>query len=283
MSSIAQGPFFSPCTFPTPVHQPLQFRSVCTIFPRVPFLCDLHQLLSHSGSAEIHRAFHKHRKQFTPSTGNESLPSLGIILVRYLAPPLNTDVVYKNRQEYGCLFDRDDECQRIDAEQIQNFVNRPKIFVRLYTSTLYERWFPSAGHCSQPNVLITVLTEGVLNDYRLIPIVKIHSGESKLNALFINIQLETENAILQGLPLHLIIADLIDQVGHALHEWRAMGGAQRLHIIPAWAWQLAAVCFGLVCLAIMVEWYIVRRKLAVKRSPSGIVLTAGRSKTHLMF
>ncbi len=101
--------------------------------------------------------------------------------------------------------------------------------------------------------------------------------------MFTNIQLETENAILQGIPLHLIVADLIDQIGHAVHEWRALGGAQRLHTVPPWAWQIAVVCFGLVCFAIIVEWYIVRRKLAVKRSLSGIQLTAGRSKTHIMF
>uniref|UniRef100_A0A914R220 Uncharacterized protein n=1 Tax=Parascaris equorum TaxID=6256 RepID=A0A914R220_PAREQ len=38
----------------------INFHSFCTVFPRLPFLCDLHQQLSHSGSAAITHAFNKH-------------------------------------------------------------------------------------------------------------------------------------------------------------------------------------------------------------------------------
>ncbi|KHN73523.1 hypothetical protein Tcan_11721 [Toxocara canis] len=271
-------PFFTPCTFPSPIHQPIQFHSLCTVFPRVPFLCDLHQQLSHSGSAAITHAFNKHKAVFST---NSSI-SLGIVIVRQLAPPPNVDVVYRNRNEYGCLFE--DECTRMDVERVQKFVSSAKMFTKIYASTLYERWFAeSHDNCNQANILALIILDGLVNDVRKLPYVKIHTGEARLLTVLSNIQMESTNAILQGWPLHMVVADLVEQLGYALREFYALNGGVRVHLIPPWAVQVFILCAVLVVVALLVEWYIVRRKLAVKRSISGIQLNAAKSKTHLMF
>ncbi|VDK53663.1 unnamed protein product [Anisakis simplex] len=81
----------------------------------------------------------------------------------------------------------------------------------------------------------------------------------------------------------MVVADLVEQVGYALREFYALNGGVRIHLIPSWAVQVFALCGILIIVALLVEWYIVRRKLAVKRTMSSIQLSAARSKTHLMF
>ena len=51
----------------------------------------------------------------------------------------------------------------------------------------------------------------------------------------------------------------------------------------SWARRLFLICGGLVAFALLVEWYIVRRKLGVQKSGGGLKISTGRSKTHLMF
>ncbi|VDN30169.1 unnamed protein product [Gongylonema pulchrum] len=120
-------PFFSPCTFPTPAHQPLQFRSYCNLISRLPFICDLHQQLSNSGATIIFEAFEKLKPIFLK---NNSF-SLGILIVRQLVPPASKEAVYSNKYEYGCLFD--DECIHMSVEKVQQFVSSARTFIKVQT------------------------------------------------------------------------------------------------------------------------------------------------------
>uniref|UniRef100_A0A914UHC7 Uncharacterized protein n=1 Tax=Plectus sambesii TaxID=2011161 RepID=A0A914UHC7_9BILA len=280
-----QGPFFTPCTFPTPRHHPREYHSFCDGNTRLPYLCDLHQQIAHSYTKVIVDAYTKHNRWFMV---NSSL-TLAVVLVRQLAPPVTEEEVYSNRLEYGCLFDKEDDCVRIDHEKIGRFVRSSKVYARIYSSVLYDRFFDTDSaarnaHCLRPNVLILVATDGLINDARLYPLVHVHSGDPRLKDYFSNIQLETVTAILQGWPMHQVIADLLNQVGDTLADYHKTGGVRKKHFIPAWAIKIFAGCAALVAFALVIEWYVVRRKLAVKRSPSGAPGVPGaKSKTHLMF
>uniref|UniRef100_A0A0R3RWK7 UPF0481 protein At3g47200-like n=1 Tax=Elaeophora elaphi TaxID=1147741 RepID=A0A0R3RWK7_9BILA len=296
--------FFSPCTFPSPLYEPLQFRLHCNLMPHLPFICDLHQQLSDSGSTVILEAFEKLRSVLVR---NDSSLSLGIlvgetifhavefmeqlksavkvrqakILVRQLAPPTSSSIVYSNKYEYGCLFD--DECIHMDAEKIQQFVISARTFVKIYAATLYKRWFLEDKNSKQPNILAIIILDGLVNDVRKLPYVKIYTGDFRLLSSMFNIQSECVNNILQGWPLHMVIADLIEQLGHSLREFCLLDGGIRLHVVPAWAIHIFVLCVVLFCLALFMEWCIVRRKIPYKRSVTGIQLSAGKSKAHIIF
>lgn len=47
--------------------------------------------------------------------------------VRQLAPPTSTNEVFRNKYDYGCLFD--DECIRMDAEKVERFVKNARTFI----------------------------------------------------------------------------------------------------------------------------------------------------------
>ena len=79
-----------------------------------------------------------------------------------------------------------------------------------------------------------------------------------------------------------VIADLIDQLGYALREFYMLGGKIRQHLVPTWAWYVIGICALLVFTAMVMEWYIVRRKLAVKRIPPNKQSTAFRSKALML-
>uniref|UniRef100_A0A915C0Q3 Uncharacterized protein n=1 Tax=Parascaris univalens TaxID=6257 RepID=A0A915C0Q3_PARUN len=173
--------------------------------------------------------------------------------------------------------------------RVEKFVSSAKMFtktsvIKIYASTLYERWFAEASeNCNQANILALIILDGLVNDVRKLPYVRIHTGEVRLLSVLSNIQMESTNAILQGWPLHMVVADLVEQLGYALREFYALNGGTRVHLIPTWAIQVFALCAVLVIVALLVEWYIVRRKLNVNRSMSAIQLHNGKSKTHLMF
>lgn len=270
-------PFFTPCTFPSPKEDYFQFRRACTrpfASPPVPFLCDAHQQLEYAEILSILNEFQKH-KAFLTYNGTDSL---GIVVVRQLAQPLNTNVVYYDK-EYSCLFT--DECNKMDKEMVEKFVTNTRIFLKIYTSTLFNRWFP-VHEC--PNVLALIVLEGIVSsDPRKVSTVNLHTDDVRLSQALMNIQMESTNAILQGLPLHEVLTDLIRQLGNALRDFYLLRGRSREYFVPSWAWYMFGSCAILVMLALLVEWYIVRRKLVVKRSPSGIVLHVTKSKTHLMF
>ncbi|KAL3989563.1 hypothetical protein ACH3XW_28185 [Acanthocheilonema viteae] len=270
--------FFSPCTFPSPLYEPLQFRSHCNLMPHLPFICDLHQQLSNSGSTVILEAFEKLRSVLVR---NDSSHSLGILIVRQLAPPTSSSVVYSNKQEYGCLFE--DDCIRMDAEKIQQFVISARTFVKIYVTTLYKRWFLEDTTSNQPNILAVIILDGLVNDVRKLPYVKIYTDEFRLLSSMFNIQSECVNNILQGWPLHLVIADLIEQLGHSLREFCLLDGGTRLHVVPTWAIHIFLFCAVLFFFAIFMEWYIVRRKIPHKRCVTGIQLNASKSKAHIIF
>ncbi|VDO31768.1 unnamed protein product [Brugia timori] len=290
--------FFSPCTFPSPLYEPLQFRSHCNLMPHLPFICDLHQQLSDSGSTVILEAFEKLKSVLVR---NDSSLSLGILivnnsnglhekccmsstscnLVRQLAPPASSSVVYSNKYEYGCLFE--DECIHMDAEKIQQFVISARTFVKIYASTLYKRWFLEDKTYNQPNILAIIILDGLVNDVRKLPYVKIYTGDFRLLSSMFNIQSECVNNILQGWPLHMVIADLIEQLGHSLREFCLLDGGVRLHAVPSWAIYIFIFCVVVSFVAIFMEWYIVRRKIPYKRSVTGIQLHAGKSKAHIIF
>lgn len=81
----------------------------------------------------------------------------------------------------------------------------------------------------------------------------------------------------------MVIADLIEQLGHSLREFRLLKGGIRLHVVPSWAIHIFVSCVVLFFLAIFMEWYIVRRKIPYKRSVPGIQLHASKSKAHIIF
>uniref|UniRef100_A0A1I7VFK2 Cyclin N-terminal domain-containing protein n=1 Tax=Loa loa TaxID=7209 RepID=A0A1I7VFK2_LOALO len=246
--------------------------------PHLPFICDLHQQLGDSASTVILEAFEKLRSVLVR---NDSSFALGILVVRQLAPPTSSSVVYSNKYEYGCLFE--DECVYMDAEKIQQFVISARTFIKIYASTLYKRWFLEDTTYNQPNILAIIILDGLVNDVRKLPYVKIYTGDFRLLSSMFNIQSECVNNILQGWPLHMVIADLIEQLGHSLREFCLLNGDIRLHIVPSWAIQIFILCIVVSFLAIFVEWYIVRRKIPYKRSVTDIRLQAGKSKAHIIF
>lgn len=88
---------------------------------------------------------------------------------------------------------------------------------------------------------------------------------------------------ISGWPLHVVIADLIDQLGAALREFHLLDGGTRSHFIPTWAIHIFVTSAVLLIIALLVEWYVVRRKLASKRAIPGIQIHTGKSKTHIIF
>uniref|UniRef100_A0A914YFV2 Uncharacterized protein n=1 Tax=Panagrolaimus superbus TaxID=310955 RepID=A0A914YFV2_9BILA len=88
----------------------------------------------------------------------------------------------------------------------------------------------------------------------------------------------------KGTPLVESIADMLDQLGYAYRDYYQTGGIPRHHGIPTWAFQLSGISVLLVIIAMSFEWCIVRRKILVNRSKSGMTPAgAVRSKTHLIF
>uniref|UniRef100_A0A1I7YQJ9 Genome assembly, chromosome: II n=1 Tax=Steinernema glaseri TaxID=37863 RepID=A0A1I7YQJ9_9BILA len=277
-AAAGHAPYFTPCTFPSPLYFPEAYKASCTLFPNLPFICDLHQQLSQSGSSVVLDAFLRHRDLFFVNNSY----TLGVVLVKSLQSPPSVDQVF-GRPEYQCLFD--DNCLRMDAERVENFVQSVRTFTKVYVSVLYDRWFVSdvaRPQCQSPNILALIVLDGLLNDPRKLSSVTLHSGEDRLTAMLLNIQQESTNAILQGWPLHQVIGDLVDQLGSKLRDFHRTGLAHKAHI-PRWAYHLGLGCLLLLLASVLAEWYIVRRKLAVKKSPPGVKLTGARSKTHLMF
>ncbi|KJH40772.1 hypothetical protein DICVIV_13261 [Dictyocaulus viviparus] len=127
-----------------------------------------------------------------------------------------------------------------------------------------------------------MVLDGLINDARKIPYVRIHTGETRLRFPLGNIASEANNALVQGWPLQRVIEHLVDDIGHALWELHEFEGDPRTHSVPRWARNAFAICFALVALALITEWYVVRRKLGVQKSGQ-IKIAAGKSKTHLMF
>ncbi|VDM52470.1 unnamed protein product [Angiostrongylus costaricensis] len=169
--------------------------------------------------------------------------------------------------------------KRINLE----FILLIKFFTfQIYVWKLYERWFPIDNSCTQANVLALMVLDGLINDVRKIPYVGIHTGEAQIRFALGNIASEANNALAQGWPLQETIEDIVDDIGYALRELYVLNGETRDHSVPKWARYAFAICFILVVVALMVEWYIVRRKLGVQKSGQ-IKISAGKSKTHLMF
>ncbi|CAI4228599.1 unnamed protein product [Auanema sp. JU1783] len=270
-------PIYSPCDFPSPVYTPAPiFKQECLALPHIPFLCDLHHQLVHSSTVGIENTYEKYRP-FLTHHGNSTL---AIILVKQLEAPTSTDNVY-NDLKYKCLFEN--ECNLIDNEIVRGFVTSVKVFMKVYAWKLYERWFGLDEKCTQPNVLVLIVMDGLVNDARKIPYVRIHSGENRMKFVLSNIQSEATNALVQGWPLQTMIENLVDDVGYAVKEIHELNGEIRDHSVPRWARHVFLLCFILVVLALVIEWYIVRRKLGVQKSGSGIKITSVKSKTHLMF
>ncbi|PAV72729.1 hypothetical protein WR25_18712 [Diploscapter pachys] len=200
--------------------------------------------------------------------------------VRQLEAPTSSSQIYSSHG-YSCLFNSD--CVRISADVVSAILLNVRTYLRVYALKVFERWFPSEDCVSSPNVLALLVIDGFINDVRKIPYVRIHSGSTKLNFALGNIQSEATNAIVQGWPMARVIADLVDDIGYALKELHELNGEVRDHSVPSWARRLFLVCAGLVAFALLVEWYIVRRKLGVQKSGGGLKISTGRSKTHLMF
>ncbi|UMM40049.1 hypothetical protein L5515_016831 [Caenorhabditis briggsae] len=274
-SQIPVPPIFSPCNFPSPITEPSFHRSVCYTIPRLPFVCDLHHQLAYTNVHGIEKAYNKYRSLFT--NGNAS--TLAVIITKQLEQPASANDVMK-KSEYACLFDN--ECDQIDGDMITGIVGNVRKFLKVYSWKVYERWFGASESCSKTNLLALVVIDGVVNDARKIPYVRLHTGSPRLRVLLPNIQSEVNNALVQGWPLAKVIEDLVDDVGYALKEYYELNGEQRDHSVPLWARNLFLICLALVVTALLVEWYVVRRKIGVQKSGS-IKIASGKSKTHLMF
>ncbi|CAD5235765.1 unnamed protein product [Bursaphelenchus xylophilus] len=273
-------PFFGPCQFPSPnSNQPDQLKeylNVCNIRQHLKFICDLHYQFNQMNVYPIVKAFETH-KSVLQTNGKHNL---GILLVRQLAQPVSPDYVTEESAEFGCLFHA--PCQPMTPELVQKYVFTTKTFTKVFTTALFGRWFPSA-YCPQPKALVVIVTDGILGDTRKLTSVNVYTDNPRFSPFIMNIQLETANTLLQGVPVVDAIAETIDQLGFAFREYYATQGEPRRHVIPMWAWEIATVSVVLVVFALAVEWYIVRRKIASKRSISGVKVDAVRSKTHLIF
>uniref|UniRef100_A0A0K0E3Q8 Unspecified product n=1 Tax=Strongyloides stercoralis TaxID=6248 RepID=A0A0K0E3Q8_STRER len=290
-------PNYSPCQFPTPAKNKNEYYSQCVISPQISYICDLHKQLSYSSIVEINEMYEKHKKVFNKisSIDNKTISnSLAIVIVKQLLPPFSSKQVYSNHEEFGCLFQ--DECSYVmNAETIERFVNSYRVFTRIFASVLYKKWFPKYDKTDEryennncymadvTDVLVLVVLDGMVGDNRKLPSVTIHTDNVMLAPFLSNIQLETTNAINQNWPLHQVISDLIDQLGLAIRSFYTTGGVLPRHGIPNWAYRLSLFCIIMVILALFIEWYIVRRKLAVKRNIISTKIESIKSKTHIMF
>jgi len=276
-------PFFTPCNFPVPTSSdPAQRRQntkVCNVRHRVEFVCDLHFQLVQHNVQPIARAYEKHRRLFEE---DDHRLRFGVLVVKQLAAPLFTKYVTEENPEFECLFRTD--CLRVTPELLDKFVHSSRTFTKVYTMALFARWFqPRRELCAQPRVLALVVVDGLLADTRKLTSVNIYTDDRKFNSIVANVQLETTNALLQGVPLVEALADLVDQVGHAFRDYHAQRLRPRRRTVPVWAWTLAAVSVAVSVLALCLEWYVVRRRNAVKRSIPGLKVDPVRSKTHLIF
>ncbi|KAF8382199.1 hypothetical protein PRIPAC_71341 [Pristionchus pacificus] len=271
-------PIYSPCEFPTPILPSTHFDVQCKTHgsSKLKFICDLNHQLQFVPLTEVEQHYDRFRSVF--EYGNRS--HVGIVLVRHLEQPSSAGSVYEDSR-YSCLFN--EECARLDAEVIAGFSNNVKMFLKVYAWKLYDRWFGNSDGCQTPHILVLISVDGLVNDARKIPYVKIHSGDNRLRFPLNNIEIETANALVQNLPIQQVLKDLIVDLGIALKELHDLNGEPRDHSVPRWARHLGLLCVGLIAFALITEWYIVRRKLAVKKSASGIKIVSGKSKTHLMF
>ena len=109
----------------------------------------------------------------------------------------------------------------------------------------------------------------------------------RLTPYISNIQLESTNALLQGVPLPEVVSDLIDQLDRALREFHATRGVPRQFPVPTWAWVISALSLVAVSAALVAEWLIVRRSVIKKRltrgDPPPPTGDSTRSQTHMMF
>uniref|UniRef100_A0A0K0FYK9 UPF0481 protein At3g47200-like n=1 Tax=Strongyloides venezuelensis TaxID=75913 RepID=A0A0K0FYK9_STRVS len=290
-------PYYSPCQFPTPEKNKAEYYSQCVISSQIPYICDLHKQISYSSFNEISETYGKHEKVFNKisSYDNKTIStSLAIIIVKQLLAPYSSKQVYSNHEEFGCLFQ--DECSHVmDAETVERFVSSYRVFTKIFASILYKNWFPKNDkthgnfgndNCYMMNItdiLVLVVLDGMVGDNRKLPSVTIHTENTILAPFLNNIQLETTNAINQNWPLHQVISDLIDQLGFTIRLYYTTGGKLPKHGIPSWAYCLSLFCIIMVIIALFIEWYIVRRKLAVKRNVIGTKIESIKSKTHIMF
>ncbi|KAI6191652.1 hypothetical protein M3Y97_00251200 [Aphelenchoides bicaudatus] len=249
--------FYSPCTFPVSFsNNPIQNREhyrVCGKKRHLSFVCDLHFQLHQQNVFAITKAFEKHRVVLE----QDQRPRFEILVVKWLAVPDSISALTEDNAD-------------------------SKTFTKIYTTALFERWFPTDQLCKNPRVLALVVLDGMLADTRKLISVNLHTDDRRFLPFISNIQLESANALLQGMPLVDALADLVDQVGFAFREFYATQAQIRRHIVPLWAWELAVVSVILVVVALGIEWYIVRRSLAVKRSIAGPQTEAVR-RTHLIF
>lgn len=133
---------------------------------------------------------------------------------------------------------------------------------QVYAWKVYERWFGSDEKCTKANVLALVVLDGMVNDARKIPYVRLHTGSfypflpgkfdfsrwNKAPFLFgkytnrggqcpcsgsvdINLTLDKEIEIL-GWPLQIMLENLVDDIGYAMHELYELNGEPRNHHVP---------------------------------------------------
>ncbi|KAI6205419.1 hypothetical protein M3Y94_00790000 [Aphelenchoides besseyi] len=280
-------PFYSPCTFPVPSSgdgiQTRENHRVCNVRKSMNFLCDLHFQLAQQNVNPIVRAYDAHRSLFEEN----GKPLLEIVLVKQLAAPSARHVneIDSDDIEFGCLFRT--PSLYVSREIIQKLAHSSKTFTKVYTAALFQRWF-SKDECVRPKIMALVVLDGILSDPRKLTSVNIYTDNPEFALLISNIQLEAANALLQGVPLVAALTDLVELLAYALRDFNSSTTSTspthwRGHKVPLWAWELASVSVVLVVVALFIEWYLVRRSVAVKRSMPGLQVDAVRSKTHLIF
>ncbi|CAI5454085.1 unnamed protein product [Caenorhabditis angaria] len=193
---IPVHPIFSPCNFPSPIKDPTVHKTVCHTIPRLPFVCDLHHQLAYTNTHAIEKAYSRYKSVFTE--GNTS--TLAVIIVKQLEQPVEANDVMTKR-EYACLFDT--TCQQIDGDVITGMAGNVRMFLKVYAWKVFERWFRHSPpeECGKANLLALLVLDGVVNDARKIPYVRLHAPTKEFTDNLSNIQAEVTNALLQGWPL----------------------------------------------------------------------------------
>ncbi|CAJ0579077.1 unnamed protein product, partial [Mesorhabditis spiculigera] len=262
-----------------------QHRHFCTRAPSLPFVCDLHETLTGLQLKGAEEAAHRYRESLYVRNNSALAVIVGKLLgvpSRNIEQPWRASDVYE-KEEMACLH----TSQCLTQDMINGFIVNSKAFLKIWVWKLYQRWFPNTSETCQsgdtPNVMILILIDGIANDARKIPYVKVYSENKALSNYLKNVEIEIFNSLVQNWEMPRVLEHLIDDLGYYMREFNLHGGEHKDHSVPEWARQLFILCAALVVFALIIEWYVVRRKLAIKKSASGIKITVGKSKTHMMF
>jgi hypothetical protein len=102
------------------------------------------------------------------------------------------------------------------------------------------------------------------------------------------VEAEAEDALQRGESVTVVLTQLIVNLNANLSRDWIDPNKPPEHQIPEWAWKMFGLCFLLVVVAMLAEYYIVRRGTGIRRSAASTSAAGGASggggaKTHMMF